>query len=90
MKILTPTIEVNLMGKYKLVRHSFYLQQIFLYLTNFLLKTLKICENVKLSTLLFSFVNRTTHSFQKKIQSKCSAGLTFNNCSNNDKIKETQ
>lgn len=48
--IYTHRIEVNLMGKYKFVRHSFYLQQIFLYLTNFLLKTLKFCENVKLST----------------------------------------
>lgn len=70
-------IEVNLMAKYKLVRHSFYLQQIVLYLTNFVLKN--ICEDIKLSTLLFSFVNRATHSFQKRIQSKCSAGLTFNN-----------
>lgn len=45
--IYTHMTEVNnLMGKYELVRHSFYLQQIYLYLTNFLLKTF-----VKTSTM---------------------------------------
>lgn len=45
--IYTHMTEVNnLMGKYELVRYSFYLQQIYLYLTNFLLKTF-----VKTSTM---------------------------------------